>query len=700
MQRTSGRRTVALVVGGVIVALLPMSPAPAQSPPAPPGASAPPKADVDSNKLFDDLEADLEGKPDDARVRVIVTLREAATEDRVRGLERRLGRLDVGRRFGIVPAFSATVSKRLAKVLARQSDVAQVEADSIVYATNDTAQSSFGVTAARAAVPGLDGSGVKVAVIDTGVATSHVDLAGKVVAFRDYIGGRTTSYDDHGHGTHVAATIAGSGAGNPRHAGAAPAASLIVAKVLNSVGDGSISDVTAAIDWAVTEGAQVINLSLGSDGCADGTDATSQAVNNAAARGVFVAVAAGNSGPGTCTVGSPGAATGATTVGAMADLDHGGFHLAGFSSRGKLGGAGSDLKPDVAAPGVGIVSANAFTANGYTAMNGTSMATPFVAAVGALMLDKGIAPANLKPTVQSTAADWGAAGDDIEFGFGRLDAYRAITATVDPTVRPVHSFRQSSLAGTGATTDYPIPVSDTRFPVSAMLVHPDVSAGFAATPDFDLYLLGPSGTELARGYTNSRQETVAATPSVTGTYTLRVRSYIGSGTFQVDWSAGTGGAPPPPRTTSTTTTSTTTTSTTTTRPPTSTTSSTVPSGPSCGGRRATIVGTPGNDRLTGTAGPDVIVGLGGADSIYGLDGNDVICGGAGNDVVDGGAGNDIIEGEAGKDRAIGGVGDDDVRGGGEADSLFGNNGNDVVNGGPAVDTCNGGAGTNTFVACE
>jgi serine protease AprX len=507
-------------------------------PPAPPQSQPLIKGDADANKLFDDLEADLAGRNADARVRVIVALRAAATEGGVHELERRVGALAGARRFGIVPAFSATVTNRQARALAREEGVAHVEADSRVRASNGTSADAFGVTAARIAVAGLDGSGVKVAVIDTGVAGAHADLTGKVTAFHDYVGGQSAAYDDHGHGTHVAATIVGSGAGNPAYAGVAPGASLLAAKVLDANGDGWMSDITAAIDWAVNQGADVMNLSLGESGCSDGSDVTSQAVDNAAARGVFVAVAAGNEGPGACTIGTPGAAKGATTVGAMADLVNGGFFLARFSSRGRPGAAGSALKPDVVAPGVNVMSANAFTPSGYRFMSGTSMATPFVAGVAALMLDAGFLAADLKPTMESTAVDWGAAGDDIEFGSGRLDAFRAITGGADRTPLPRHSFRQGSLPGTGANVEYQITVDDGRFPLTAMVVHPEVSGASATSPDFDLHLLNGAGTEIAAGNTTSRQERLTVTPVSAGTYTLQIRSYEGSGAFQLDISAG------------------------------------------------------------------------------------------------------------------------------------------------------------------
>src|SRR3954452_12572824 len=99
-----------------------------------------------------------------------------------------------------------------------------------------------------------------------------------------------------------------------------------------------------------------------------------------------------------------------------------------------------------------------------------------------------------------------------------------------------------------------------------------------------------------------------------------------------------------------------------------------PPGPECDGEEATIIGTPGNDRLNGTAGRDVIVGLGGDDTINGLGGDDVICGGDGPDVVDGGDGNDWIDGEASSDDLSGGNGNDILQGGAGLDSLRGGNG--------------------------
>jgi hypothetical protein len=143
-----------------------------------------------------------------------------------------------------------------------------------------------------------------------------------------------------------------------------------------------------------------------------------------------------------------------------------------------------------------------------------------------------------------------------------------------------------------------------------------------------------------------------------------------------------------------------TTTTTTTLPTTTTTSTTVPTGPTCNGRPATIVGTPGNDGLFGTRGDDVIVGLGGNDQIYGNGGNDTICGGDGKDVIWGGTGNDWIDGGPGDDRIIGIGGTDTLLGGPGSDRLFAGSGPTTLNGNTGYDYCYKGTWTVTFIDCE
>ncbi|RAO36227.1 Minor extracellular protease vpr [Micromonospora noduli] len=143
---------------------------------------------------------------------------------------------------------------------------------------------------------GRDGAGVKVAVLDTGVDATHPDLAGRVAEAQDF-SGSGSARDGHGHGTHVAATIAGSGAASDGlRKGVAPGAQLLVGKVLDDGGSGYSSSIIAGMEWAAHSGAKVVSMSLGGDPT-DGTDPMSQAVNDLTAEtGALFVVAAGNSG--------------------------------------------------------------------------------------------------------------------------------------------------------------------------------------------------------------------------------------------------------------------------------------------------------------------------------------------------------------------------------------------------------------------
>lgn len=508
----------------------------------------------------------------------MVLLTDPVTDDRIDSLDKKVGKLAVSRRFQLVNGFAATLSKGQIKRLSKFDEVVHIEEDSEVEIFNDGAQAAFGVAAARQH-SGLSGSAdgnvnsfsrddLVVAVIDTGIDATHLDLdEGKVIAFKDWVNGRTTPYDDNWHGTHVAATIAGDGdaRGDRLYQGVAPGAALIGLKVLNASGSGSLSNVAAAIDWVVANralyGIEAISLSLGSIGCSNGTDTASLALNRAADAGVVPVVAAGNSGPGACSIGSPGAAAKAITVGAMADTASYGFKQADWSSRGPT--ADNRIKPDISAPGVSITSAHANTSSGYLTKSGTSMATPFVAGVTLLMrqLNPALSAQQVKDLIMQTAIDWGRGGNsmtpgsrgtDAEYGAGRLDAYAAIRAAgaamATPPPVPAHWIREGTLSGTGARADYPIAVTDTRFPIAGTLLTPGIVSASATTPDFDLYLYDAAGTLVAGVDTNKRQDDFGFYPPAAGNYTLRVLSNSGAGNYVLDVSAGgtLGGAPPPP----------------------------------------------------------------------------------------------------------------------------------------------------------
>ncbi|RZU13249.1 subtilisin family serine protease [Kribbella rubisoli] len=280
---------------------------------------------------------------------------------------------------------------------------------------------------------GYEGTGVEVAVLDTGVDATHPDLTGKVKESVDFSGSPSGTVDHFGHGTHVAATIAGTGAGaGGTRKGVAPKADLLVGKVLGDDGYGYDSWIIAGMEWAATEGAKVVNMSLGGE-ATDGTDPLSQAVNDITAQtGTLFVVAAGNEGQDE-TVGTPGAAASALTVGAVDRNDQ----LADFSSRGpRLGDAG--LKPEITAPGVGIIAARAAgTIMGdpidelYTSASGTSMATPHVAGAAALLAQQhpDWKADQLKNALVSTAKTQ-PEQTVYQQGAGRVDLTRAVAQKV------------------------------------------------------------------------------------------------------------------------------------------------------------------------------------------------------------------------------------------------------------------------------
>ncbi|MEU4196066.1 S8 family peptidase [Kribbella sp. NPDC026611] len=282
---------------------------------------------------------------------------------------------------------------------------------------------------------GFTGKGIRVAVVDTGIDATHPDFKGKIVAAKNFTTDPTG--DGLGHGTHVASTIAGTAAASKgKYKGVAPDAELVDAKVCDNNGGCEDSAILAGMEWAaVQQKAQVINLSLGG---ADepGLDPLETAVNRLTARtGALFVIAAGNEGPDAGTVSSPGSAASALAVGAVDKKDA----LADFSSRGPLLDS-TEIKPDLTAPGVGIVAARAKNAQigdpvgkHYLSLNGTSMATPHVAGSAALLLQQHPAwkAPELKAALMGTAKTMPGQATYAQ-GAGRVDVAHAITDTVLP----------------------------------------------------------------------------------------------------------------------------------------------------------------------------------------------------------------------------------------------------------------------------
>nr|WP_121704292.1 S8 family serine peptidase [Streptomyces sp. E5N298] len=329
-----------------------------------------------------------------------------------------------------------------ASAAARAAMTPRVLLDGRVKALLD--RSTAQIHAPTAWKAGYEGQGVKVAVLDTGADARHPDLAGRIAEAQDFSGSGNTG-DHFGHGTHVAAIVGGSGtASGGTRRGVAPKANLLIGKVLGDDGYGSESGIIDGMEWAAEAHAKVVNMSLGADGYADGTDPMSQAVNSlTASTGTLFVVAAGNTGPGETTLGTPGAADAALTVGAV-DRDD---SLAPFSSRGPRYGDGA-VKPDVTAPGVGIVAARAEGTtlgdpvdDDYVSLSGTSMATPHVAGAAALLAQQhpDWNAQQLKDALISTASTVPGTGVTGQGG-GRVDLATAtgpVTATGTLALDPV-----------------------------------------------------------------------------------------------------------------------------------------------------------------------------------------------------------------------------------------------------------------------
>jgi subtilisin family serine protease len=283
------------------------------------------------------------------------------------------------------------------------------------------------IGAPRAWEAGFTGAGVPVAVLDTGIDDTHPDLRGQLTARKSFLPGQGIR-DTDGHGTHVASTIAGTGAASGgRYRGVAPDATLLVGKVCGGQGCPE-SAILAGMEWAVGKGAKVVNLSLGGPDTAADDPLELAVARLSAAHGTLFVIAAGNDGTyGAETVSSPASADAALAVGAVDDGDA----LASFSGRGPRVHDAA-LKPEITAPGVEITAAlSRYSKRGkrgdrYVTISGTSMATPHVAGSAAILAQRHPewSGARLKAALVG-AAEPGAAGV-YEQGAGRVDVGRAV----------------------------------------------------------------------------------------------------------------------------------------------------------------------------------------------------------------------------------------------------------------------------------
>lgn len=514
--------------------------------------------DSNKDKLFENLSKKMDKATDSEEIPVIVVFKEKLDFEKKNNVKKLIGNYITKHEYKNIPAIAMKLKKSQINKLSKLDIVDHIEYDEPVKASMDTANYWFGAEKARndfyvngdrdGNINNYTKNDVVVAVIDTGIDGNHVDLdGGKIIGWKDFVNNQPSPYDDNGHGTHVAGIIAGEGDGNPNYTGVAKGAALVGLKVLDSQGSGSMSDVTAAIDWCVTNkdvyGIDVINLSLSTNGSSDGTDSTSLAVNNAVNNGIVVVVAAGNEGPDKYTIGSPGAAEKAITVAAMADVGENGFNLTDFSSRGPT--ADERIKPDIAAPGYNITAPKANTTSGYITYSGTSMATPFTVGIVALMLDANpnLTPTQVKDILASTAYDWGPYGKDIEYGNGRLDGYEAVKQaggySGNNIPLPDYMYGTESLSESRVSDIWEFTVDDINYPIAITLIISDwESFPRGRAIDFDIYLYDSNGNTVASSTGVKRQENINFVPSSTGTYRIEVYSYSGSGSYFFDLSAG------------------------------------------------------------------------------------------------------------------------------------------------------------------
>ena len=324
-----------------------------------------------------------------------------------------------------LPGIDAVAGRIPVSLLDETTDlpgVVMLELDGIMTIQNGDAVTLHGVDTAWDNT-GYDGSGTTVAIIDTGIDGAHASLDDqddnpetvdpKVIAFYDPVnnpsltnGTEVFPYDDQGHGSHCAGTTAGTGAPTYENPGMAPKAKLVGVKVLDAGGSGSFAVVMAGMQWTIDNRYQynirVASMSLGAFGIIEWQSSEEDSVNRMANEMVYnditLFIAAGNS-AGRGTIGTPGSAEDAITVGAL-DKDS---SIAAYSSQGPT--EENRVKPNVAYVGSNVMSVAHNTGDQYTDMSGTSMATPGAAGVAALMLqaNPALSPFEVRNFMQETA---------------------------------------------------------------------------------------------------------------------------------------------------------------------------------------------------------------------------------------------------------------------------------------------------------
>ncbi len=393
---------------------------------------------------------------------------------------------------------------------------------------------------------GFNGSGVTVVVLDTGVQSNHLELADSIVGCQSFVAGETCD-DTNGHGTHVAGIITATGtaifSGNTAK-GVAPGASVYMLKVCGASGFCDEADMMAAMEYAVNNNlGKIMSISIGGGnfGSHCDFDPLAAKVNWVVDSGISVAVAAGNDGLG---VSSPACASKAIAVGAVSKSD----------VRPSWSNRGSAL--DIVAPGVDILSTYSCTAplppggscssTWYAYMSGTSMSTPHVSGVIALLRQKnsGLTDAEVKNALYSTAKDLGSAGWDSRHGWGRVDALGAInyissgtttttTTTSSTTTTTVNATTTTTTVSTTTTTTEPTTTTSTSTSTTTS-TEPTTTTTTPTTTT----TTQPTTTTTTTPTTTTTTEptTTTTTTSSTTTTTLPPPVTVFSDSFEIDLS--------------------------------------------------------------------------------------------------------------------------------------------------------------------
>jgi subtilisin family serine protease len=380
---------------------------------------------------------------------------------------------------------------------------------------------------------GFTGKGVTIGIVDSGIDASHPDLTGRIAESANFTG-EPDATDMHGHGTHVASIIAGSGAASGgRYRGVAPEATLAISKVIDASGSGQVSWLIEGMEWAAAR-APVVSMSVTVQMETDGTDPASLAADNLTEQyGTLFVVAAGNN-YGNLAVGAPAAATAALAVGAVDKQDV----LAPYSNAGpRIGDAA--VKPEIAAPGTNIVAARAAgTSLGtvvddhYTTLSGTSMATPHVS--GSAVLLKQAHPDWSATDLRNALVSTTKPGDYAwwQGGTGRLDVAHAFSQHVRST--GTVSFGRFAFPQAGlkpATSDITY-TNDTATPVTLTLDADLDGFSGAPAPAGAATLSATTVTVPANGSATAKV-TVDPTVGPTGVYGGIVRATSADGAIRL-----------------------------------------------------------------------------------------------------------------------------------------------------------------------